>query len=69
MPRALAAVWFSGPQAASYLAVRGRQMEGCLQCGKSGAQFSVGALEELGTWPIQVGCTYLPQVCCKAPLP
>lgn len=44
VPRALAVVWFSGPQAASYLAVHGGQMESCLQCGKSGAQFTVGAL-------------------------
>lgn len=31
-------------------------MEGCLHCRKSRAQFSVGALEELGTWSNQVGC-------------
>ena len=44
-------------------------MEGCLQGGKSRAQFSVGGPEELGTWSIQVGCTYSPQDCHKAPPP
>lgn len=68
VPRALAVVWNSGPQAASYLAVHGRQMEGLSPCGKSRAQFSVGAPEELETWSVQVG-TYSPQVCRKADLP